>query len=187
VGKVFEGIDEKLAAFIHDQPIFFVATAPLDPAGHLNLSPKGHLPPVVLDERTFAYLDLTGSGVETIAHLRENGRIVVMFCAFQGPPRIVRLHGQGEAVEKGEAGFEALAARFPDHPSARSVIRVSVERVSDSCGYGVPLMAFDRERTQMDDWAAHKGPGGIAEYQATRNAQSIDGLPGLQTVRRTAG
>ena len=179
MGKVFDGIDEKLAAFIHEQPIFFVGTAPLDRDGHLNLSPKGNNRVEVLDERTVAYLDLTGSGVETIAHLRENGRIVVMFCAFQGPPRIVRLHGRGEVVEKGTPGFAELAPRFPEHPSARSVIRVSVERISDSCGYGVPLMSFERERTQMDDWAAHKGPEGIVEYQATRNAASIDGLPGL--------
>jgi hypothetical protein len=179
VGKVFDGIDEKLGGFIHDQPVFFVATAPLDAAGHLNLSPKGNNRVEVLDDRTVAYLDLTGSGVETIAHLRENARIVVMFCAFQGPPRIVRLHGRGEVVEKGTVGYDELAARFPDHLSSRAVIRVRVDRVSDSCGFGVPLMSFERERSQMDDWAAHLGPDGVAEYQATRNAASIDGLPGL--------
>jgi hypothetical protein len=179
MGKLYEGIDSKLSRFISEQPIFFVGTAPLSAEGHLNLSPKGHNRVEVLDRRTVAYLDLTGSGVETIAHLRENGRIVVMFCAFQGPPRIVRLHGRGEVVEKGAAGYAELAARFPDHPSARSVIRVAVERISDSCGYGVPLMSYERERTQLDDWAAHKGPDGIAEYQASRNAASIDALPGL--------
>ncbi|MEA2684240.1 MAG: hypothetical protein QOK05_2568 [Chloroflexota bacterium] len=183
MGKIYDAIDEKLGRFITDQPIFFVGTAPLSGEGHLNLSPKGHNRVEVLDQHTVAYLDLTGSGVETIAHLRENGRIVVMFCAFQGPPRIVRLHGRGEVVEKGTPGYEDLAPCFPDQPSARAVIKVTVERVSDSCGYGVPLMSYDRERTQIDDWAAHKGPDGIAEYQATRNAESIDGLPGLSPGR----
>lgn len=180
MSKVFDGIDEKLGSFIHGQPVFFVGTAPLSAEGHLNLSPKGNNRVEVLDGRTVAYLDLTGSGVETIAHLRENGRIVLMFCAFQGPPRIVRLHGRGEVVEKGAPGYAELAARFPDHASARAVIKVRVDRVSDSCGYGVPLMGFEAERSQMDDWAAHKGPEAIAEYQATRNAASIDGLPGLR-------
>jgi hypothetical protein len=180
MGQVFEGVDEKLAGFIRAQPVFFVATAPLDAGGHLNLSPKGNNRVEVLDNRTVAYLDLTGSGVETIAHLRENGRVVVMFCAFEGPPRIVRLHGRGEVVEKRSAGYDELAACFPDQPSARAVIRVRINRVSDSCGYGVPLMRFEGERSQLDEWAAHKGPDGIVEYQATRNATSIDGLPGLR-------
>lgn len=180
MGKLYDAIDDSLAQFIHDQPIFFVGTAPLEAGGHINLSPKGNNRVEVLDDRTVAYLDLTGSGVETIAHLRQNGRIVVMFCTFQGAPRIVRLHGRGEVFEKGAEGYAELAARFPDHPSARSVIKVTVDRLSDSCGYGVPLMTLLGERTQMDDWAAHKGPDGIAEYQATRNAASIDGLPGLR-------
>jgi hypothetical protein len=180
MAKVFEGIDAGLAAFVEGQPIFFVATAPLAADGHVNLSPKGHNRVAVLDAHTVAYLDLTGSGVETIAHLRENGRVVLMFCAFEGPPRIVRLHGRGEVVEKGAAGFEDAARRFPEHLSARAVIRVTVERVSDSCGYGVPLMSHQGERSQMDDWAEHKGRAGIADYQATRNARSIDGIPGLR-------
>jgi predicted pyridoxine 5'-phosphate oxidase superfamily flavin-nucleotide-binding protein len=183
VGKVYDVIDDRLQEFIQAQRVFFVATAPLEADGHLNLSPKGNNRVEVLDGRTVAYLDLTGSGVETIAHLRENGRIVVMFCAFDGPPRIVRLHGRGEVIEKCEAAYPGLAAHFPEHPSARAVIRVSVERISDSCGYGVPLMNFERERTQMDDWAAHKGPDGIIAYQATKNAASIDGLPGLKPGR----
>ena len=180
MGTLYEGIDEKLGRFINAQPIFFVATSPLAANGHLNLSPKGNNRVEVLDEHTVAYLDLTGSGVETIAHLRENGRIVVMFCAFQGPPRIVRLHGQGEVVERSAAGYAALAVRFPEHPSARAVIKVRVDRITDSCGYGVPLMSFAGERTQMNEWAAHKGPVGISEYQSTRNSASIDGLPGLR-------
>ncbi|HEV1997727.1 MAG TPA: pyridoxamine 5'-phosphate oxidase family protein [Candidatus Dormibacteraeota bacterium] len=183
MGKLYDGIDDQLGHFMSEQPVFFVGTAPLDAEGHINLSPKGNNRVEVLDERTVAYLDLTGSAVETIAHLRENGRIVVMFCAFQGPPRIVRLHGRGEVVEKGAVGYADLAARFPEHPSARAVIKVTVDRISDSCGYGVPLMTLDRERSQMDNWAAHKGSDGIAEYQSTRNAVSIDGLPGLRPGR----
>ena len=160
--------------------MFFVATAPRADDGHLNLSPKGLSGTfAVLDPRTVAYLDLTGSGVETIAHLRENGRIVVMFCAFEGPPRIVRLHGRGEAVLPGDEGFDDLVARFPTRPGIRSVIRVDVQRVADSCGFGVPVLRFERERSQLDEWADRKGAEGIARYQADKNAQSIDGLPGL--------
>ena len=179
VGREYDVIDERLADFVCSQPVFFVATAPLSADGHVNLSPKGLDSFAVLDERTVAYLDLTGSGVETIAHLKENGRIVVMFCAFEGSPRIVRLHGRGRAVLKGEPGYAELAARFPPRPSARSVIAVDVTRISDSCGYGVPLMRFERERDQIHKWAERKGPEGIEEYQTTKNAQSLDGLPGI--------
>ena len=180
MAKTFDVIDANLAAFVEAQPVFFVATAPLAADGLVNLSPKGHNHVAVLGERTVAYLDLTGSGVETIAHLRENGRVVLMFCAFDGPPRIVRFHGRGEVLEQGTPAFVELAPRFPSHLSARSIIRVTADRISDSCGYGVPLMSYERERTQMDDWAEHKGPDGIAEYQSTRNAVSLDGLPGLR-------
>lgn len=180
MGKGHKGIDERLAAWLQAQHVFFVATAPRADDGHLNLSPKGLADTfAVLDRRTVAYLDLTGSGVETIAHLQENGRIVVMFCAFEGPPRIVRLHGRGEAVLPDDERFPELAAAFPPRPGTRSVIRVDVERVSDSCGYGVPLLRFDGERPTLDQWARRKGPAGLAAYQAEKNARSIDGLPGL--------
>ncbi|MFN2462890.1 MAG: pyridoxamine 5'-phosphate oxidase family protein [Candidatus Dormibacteria bacterium] len=183
MSKVFEGIDAGLKDVLEAQPVFFVATAPMAADGHLNLSPKGYNRLQVIDPRTVAYLDLTGSGVETIAHLRENGRIVIMCCAFEGPPRIVRLHGRGEALEKSSPGFVELAHRFPPHTSARAIIRVAVERISDSCGFGVPLMSYQRERTQIDAWAEHKGPQGIAEYQENHNAASIDGIPGLTPPR----
>jgi hypothetical protein len=159
-----------------------VATAPLDPEGHVNCSPKGNRDSfAVLDERRIAYLDLTGSGIETVAHLRENGRIVVMFCAFEGPPRIVRFHGRGEAVELDDPRFAGLAARFGPDLASRAVVVVEVERISDSCGYGVPLMAFREHRPNLDHWALGKGAEGLADYRATRNAASIDGLPGLTT------
>ena len=179
MGREYDVIDEKLADFVCGQPVFFVATAPLSEDGHVNLSPKGLDSFAVLDERTVAYLDLTGSGVETIAHLRENGRIVIMFCAFEGSPRIVRLHGKGRAVLKDDPEFAELAAHFKPHPSARSVIVVDVTRIADSCGYGVPIMRFERERDQVHKWAARKGPEGIVEYQRTKNATSLDGLPGV--------
>ena len=142
MGKVYEGIDPKLAAWLMAQPMFVVATAPLDEDGLINVSPKGMAGTfAVLDEQTVAYLDLTGSGIETIAHLRQNGRIVVMFTAFDGRPNIVRLHGRGEVVLPDDPRFRELRPRFSDHPGVRSIIVVTVARVSDSCGYAVPAVA----------------------------------------------
>jgi len=179
MGKTYESLDDRLQAFIGRQRVFFVATAPRDEAGHINLSPKGLEGLAIIDARTVAYLDLTGSGVETIAHLRENGRMVIMFCAFEGPPNIVRLHGRGEVLEVGTPAFEALAPRFARWAGARSIIRLDIERISDSCGYGVPLYSYQGERSQLVDWAERKGPEGIERYQVERNARSIDGLPGI--------
>ena len=180
MGKTFDAIDERLEAFLRDQRLFFVATAPLDADGHLNCSPKGLDTFAVLDPHTVAYLDLTGSGVETIAHLRENGRIVLTFSAFEGPPKIVRLHGRGSVVEPADERFAALRARFrAHHDGVRSVIQIAVERISDSCGYGVPRYEFVGERSQMATWIEKKGPEGLVHYRATRNRASIDGLPGL--------
>jgi hypothetical protein len=134
----------------------------------------------VLDSHTVAYLDLTGSGVETIAHLRENGRIVLTFSAFEGPPKIVRLHGRGVVVEPVDERFAALRARFPaHHDGVRSVIQIAVARISDSCGYGVPRYEFVGERSQMAAWIEKRGPEGLVQYRATHNRESIDGLPGL--------
>ena len=182
MGRTYDLIDERLAAWVTDQPVFFVATAPLSGDGHVNCSPKGNRQELaVIDSRTVAYVDQTGSGVETIAHLRENGRIVVMFCAFEGPPRIVRLHGRGRAVLAGEPNFAGLANRFPGGAGTgvRSIVVVEVTRISDSCGYGVPLMEFDSHRPTMDEWAARKGPEGIAAYWEQKNATSLDGLAGM--------
>jgi len=179
MGSVLDGIDESLAAWLTVQPVFFVGTAPLAADGHVNVSPKGLAGSfAVLGEHTVAYLDLTGSGIETIAHLRENGRIVLMFCAFAGRPRIVRLHGLGRPVLPGEDGFEALVARFPEHVGTRSVIVVDVTRVSDSCGYGVPTMVYEADRRVLELDHAKRGPEGLDRYRRDRNARSIDGLPG---------
>jgi hypothetical protein len=190
VAKTFDGIDDRLVSWIGAQSLFFVASAPLDGDGHVNVSPKGPIETLqVIDEHTIAYLDLIGSGAETVAHLRENGRIVIMLCAFQGPPRIVRLHGRGEIVQAGDPRFEELlgSCGFPDlaAPEARrAVILVQVERVADSCGYGVPLMSVEGQRPHMAAWAEKKlrvgGRQALIDYQREKNARSIDGLPAIE-------
>jgi len=179
VGKIFDDIDDELAAWIASQPVFFVATAPSGPDGHVNVSPKGYDTLRVLDRTTVAYLDLTGSGIETVAHVRENGRITFMLCAFEGPPRIVRLHGRGEVVLPGDSGWERLASGFGEHPGARAIIRADIQRVSSSCGFAVPFMALVGERETLDQANGRKGEEALAEYRAQKNAVSIDGLPGL--------
>ena len=180
MGKVFEGIDEKLSAWITAQRVFFVATAPRGDRGHVNLSPKGLASLAILGPKRVAYLDVVGSGAETIAHLRENGRITLMFCAFEGPPRIVRLYGRGEAIEPGDPEFAELAARFPSYPSTRAIIRAELTRVADSCGYGVPLYQYQGERSQLGEWAERKGQEGLRAYQLEKNRASLDGLPALR-------
>ena len=179
MGKVFDGIDSNLQCWIGAQPMFFVATAPLSGDGLVNLSPRGLDCLSVLDPYTLAWVDSTGSGIETIAHLRENGRITLMWCAFSGPPRIVRVHGHGRVCLPGTPEYDDLLARHPGQPSPRAVIVVVADRVSDSCGYGVPLMDKVGERDQMQRWAQAKGPEGAASYRAERNVASLDGLPGL--------
>jgi hypothetical protein len=182
MGKIFSEIDEKLGAWLERQHLFFVGTAPLAENGHVNISPKGDLRWFrILGPREVAYLDFVGSGAETIAHAKENGRIVVMFCAFEGPPRIVRLHGRASVTLAGDPGFDEFAARFdpPEH-AVRSVISVEVERIADSCGYGVPLMRFDGKRSQYEQWVDKKvRDGGFDDYVAEKNAESIDGLPAI--------
>jgi hypothetical protein len=184
MGRVDDAISAELAEFIAAQHVFFVATAPSGAGGHVNLSPKGLDTLAVLDPNTVAYLDLTGSGVETIAHLRDNGRITIMFCAFDGKPLIVRLYGRGEALPIGEPEGDALLRHFGSYPGARSVIRVRLDRISTSCGYGVPLLQYEGERDQLRKWAERRGPDGLVEYRAEKNAASIDGLPGLGAGER---
>lgn len=179
MGKLFDGIDETLRAWIANQPMFFVATAPLAADGRVNVSPRGHDSFSVLDTHRVGWVDYTGSGVETIAHLRENGRICVMFCSFDSRPRVVRLHGHGRVALPGEPSYDEVVARHPEHPSTRAAIVVDVERVSDSCGYGVPVMEVVGERDLLMLHAQRKGPDGLAAYRAEKNVASIDGLPGL--------
>jgi hypothetical protein len=179
VGKVLEVIDQELASWLKEQHVFFVATAPLAEDAHVNCSPKGGDCFRVLNEREVAYLDYTGSGAETIAHLRENGRIVLMFCAFDGKPNIVRLHGHGTVIRPGDTEYAAIITSFPPNAGSRSIIHVGVSRVSTSCGYAVPQMEFREERQILDRWAENKGFEKLEEYRAMNNSASIDGLPAL--------
>lgn len=180
MGKVFDGIDAALTRWIDSQSMFFVATAPLASDGLVNCSPKGTVGTFqVLDEHRVGYLDLTGSGVETLAHLRENGRIVVMFCAFEGRPRIVRLHGRGYAVRPGDPRFDELLPRFSEHPGVRSIVMVDVTRVADSCGFSVPRLDYVADRDVLDLSAAKKGEPAMESYRSKHNVRSLDGLPGL--------
>jgi hypothetical protein len=182
MGKIYAGIEGRIREFIEAQHLFFVATAPSGADGHVNLSPKGLDGLRVVSPTEVALLDYAGSGAETIAHLRDNGRIVIMFCAFEGSPRIVRLHGRGTAIEPGDPAFADSLALFPDAAAVgvRSIVRVSVERVSDSCGYGVPLYRYEGPRSQLLDWFDRKGEPAIRTYQVKYNRRSIDGLPGLR-------
>ena len=179
MGKIDEGINGELASWIGRQRLFFVATAPLAGDGHLNCSPKGGDTFRIIDPITVAYQDLTGSGVETIAHLRENGRMVILFCAFEGPPKIVRLHGAGEVILPTDPEFASLAERFPQNPGTRAIVRIKVTHVSGSCGYAVPFFDYREDRTTLDEWADGKGPAKLKAYRQEKNAKSIDGLPGL--------
>jgi len=179
MGRNWDAIPDHLATWMPAQPVFFVATASLTPDGHVNLSPKGDDTFRVIDRSTVAYLDLTGSGAETIAHTRENGRLTIMFCSFDGRPDIVRLYGRGEAVLPDHPDFPDLVARFPEKLSTRSVIRLHVNEVTSSCGFGVPYMSLAGPRPMMDEWAERKGPDGIVEYRAEKNQHSLDGLPAL--------
>ena len=190
MSEIFQQIDERLTQWIAGQSMFFVGTAPLAGDGHINVSPKGPIDTLrVLDPRTVAYLDLIGSGAETIAHLRENARIVIMLCAFSGPPRILRLHGRGEPVLADDERFGALLERCGFHEpsvpeSRRAIVHVEVVRVADSCGYGVPLLSYEGQRPHMDAWAEKKvrvgGTQALRDYQQTKNATSIDGLPAVE-------
>ena len=185
MAKVYERIEPRMAAWIAKQPIFFVSTAPLDADGLVNVSPKGLRGTfAVLDDHTFGYVDMTASGIETTAHLRENGRICVMFCSFDGTPNVVRLHGRGRVVTHGEDGFDAalepfamgLAARRTE---ARGVITVDVTRVAAACGYAVPRMTLESDRELLDQWAERKDAEKLRSYRAEKNTVSLDGLPGL--------
>jgi hypothetical protein len=184
MGKIYERIDGRLKSFIEDQPVFFVATAPLAADGHVNVSPKGRSGSLsVLDEHTVAFLDFGGSHAETLAHLRENGRITVMWCAFAGPPTIVRVHGRGEPVFRDDPRWVELIPRFgdADGPGLRAIIVVSADRISDTCGFAVPLMDYREDRTVHADVFGRKSDEEFSTYCASKehNVASIDGLPAL--------
>lgn len=179
MGKLFEGVTPELIAWVEQQHLFFVGTAPLSADGHVNCSPKGLDTLRILDARHVAYLDLTGSGAETIAHLRENGRIVFMFCALAGRPKIVRFHGKGEVATPASPAWPKLLSLFPGYPGARAIIHVEITRVSDSCGFGVPKFEYVEERDTLARWAEAKITDGLPLFRKQYNARSIDGLPSL--------
>ena len=186
MGRIYDEITDEMISWIGAQPVFFVATATPDPDTRINLSPRGLDTFRVIGPNRVAWLDLTGSGVETIAHLKAGGdmggRITLMFCAFEGEPRILRLYGRGRVHTPGEGDFEGLRARFPDLPGERAIVDVAVRRIASSCGFGVPRMELLGSREQLLISAERKGPEKLAEYRARRNASSIDGLPGFEPV-----
>lgn len=179
MGKSNDFISDGHKAWIENQKMFFVATAPLAANGLINLSPKGLDSFRIITPTMVVYQDLTGSGVETIAHIKENKRIVIMFCAFEGSPKIVRLYGQGEIIFPADERFCEMEMRFPLRIATRAFIICYVDQVRDSCGYGVPLFDFKQDRDVLLKWADRKGEGGVLEYQRNKNRISIDGLPGL--------
>jgi hypothetical protein len=176
MGKIYPTISSDLQAWIASQRVFFVATAPLNAAHHVNCSPKGMDTFRILDEHSICYFDYTGSGAETIAHINENGRITFMFCAFQGPPKIVRLHGTGRIVTRAHKDWTHFREMFRITADPRAFICADIERISDSCGFGVPLMDFKSERTSFDHWLEGKSSSDLADYRRKKNAKSIDGL-----------
>ncbi|HEX6812733.1 MAG TPA: pyridoxamine 5'-phosphate oxidase family protein [Planctomycetota bacterium] len=180
MGKLHSALDADLQAWLAAQRMFFVATAPSGDGGHVNCSPKGGDPLRVLGPTTVAYVDRIGSGIETVAHVRQNGRITIMLCAFEGPPRIVRLYGKGEVISAGDPGFAPLLAQFGTGAfGVRTIVRVELSRIADSCGFGVPLLRFEGERELIGKWAEKKGEAGMAAYVREKNGSSIDGLPGI--------
>ena len=177
MAKLYDQITDDLADFIQAQPLFFVATAPLAADGHVNVSPKGLDCLRILSPQRVAYLDMTGSGNETSAHLRENRRVTFMFCAFSGPPKILRLYGQGHTILPESEEWAQLAPLFPDYLGARQIILADIHRVQTSCGYAVPLMEYKGDRDTLLRWANAKGGRGLEEYRCEKNIESIDGLP----------
>ena len=180
MGKLYDQLTPELSEFISEQKMFFVGTAPLSEQGRVNISPKGMDCLRILDNKTVAYLDVTGSGVETISHIKENARAVFMFCAFEGKPFILRLHGTGSVIERSDSEFESLSARFSDLPGVRSIIKLSITRIADSCGWTVPLYRHEGSRDYYQNYADKLGVEGIREGQLAANMMSIDGLPGLK-------
>jgi hypothetical protein len=179
MGRAFDTITEQMRSFVSEQHVFFVSTAPSN-GGHINLSPKGYDSFRILGDNQVCYLDLTGSGAETISHVRENGRITFMFCAFTGKPNIVRFYGQGRVVRPGDTEWNELHDLFEDSPGERSIIVAEIDRTSTACGYAVPFMDYVEDRQRLADHWDHKTDDELTEYWATKNSTSIDGLPAVE-------
>ena len=180
MGKTYDKLNDALKTFIGEQKMFFVGTAPLSGDGLVNISPKGLDSLRILDDLTVAYVDLTGSGIETVSHVKENGRLVMMFCSYGDRPYIVRLHGKGEILENGDAGFDGLRQQFPEYPYVRAIVKLNVERVSDSCGWGVPKYEYVGQRDTYMRYGEQRTDEQIHEGQLKKNMKSLDGLPGLK-------
>jgi len=185
MADAFPALEERHIKFIRNQKIFFVATAPLAGDGMVNLSPKGYDSILVEDASALVWIDLGGSGIETMAHLKENGRITLMWCAFDGPADILRVYGRGETIAFGEPGYDDLMARFPQFDRARAFVRVRIDRVSTSCGWGVPFYEFKGEREQLHRWVENRPVEEWIERRYQTNAASLDGLPGLERPEPT--
>ena len=179
MAQVLTELSPKDYDWIHAQKMFFVATAPLDGQGHINCSPKGGPCFKLLNDQTFIYIDYTGSGTETAAHLLENERICIMFCAFEGPPKIMRFHGHGEVLTPDHPDFAGYVTQLAPNPGTRALIRVHIQRIASSCGFSVPFYDYVADRDTLDKWAENRGPDGLTAYRQEKNAQSIDGLPGV--------
>lgn len=177
MGKLFTALLPEHEEFIAKQRVFFVGSATSAEEGHLNISPKGYDSLRLLSPNQVAYLDLTGSGNETSAHIEENGRITIMFCAFDGPPNIIRLYGKGKVILPESAEWGTLHSLFTPIPGARQIIIVDFDQVQTSCGYSVPFMAYDRERDTLQRWSVQKGEEGLKQYWLEKNTRSLDGLP----------
>lgn len=179
MGKEYTEFDERLQDWIGRQHVFFVSTAPSAADGLINCSPKGLDCLRVTGPRQIAYVDTGGSGIETVAHIKENGRVTIMLCAFEGPPKIFRFYGLGHVLEPHDEGFEEMLAKFPEMPAARNIISVDVERIIDSCGFGVPLYEFKKHRDSLDNYFSKQSEEDISKYRRDRNSESLEGMPGL--------
>ncbi|MCU1452197.1 MAG: pyridoxamine 5-phosphate oxidase-related FMN-binding protein [Acidimicrobiales bacterium] len=183
MGRTFDSIPDHLSAWMREQPVFFVGSAPLAGDGRVNVSPKDGASLRVLGAHEVGYLDVTGSGAETIAHVRENGRLTVMLCSFGPKPQIVRLYGHGSTVLPGDERWDELVTQFPERPGRRSIVLLHVDRIATSCGYGVPIMDLVGPRPTMDEWSASKSAAELDHYRAEKNTVSIDGLPAVDGRR----
>ena len=174
MAKFYASLTDELRAFIQRQHMFFVASAPI--SGRINLSPKGLDALRVVNDTEVAYLDLTGSGNETAAHLKENGRLTLMFCSFEGQPLILRLYGTGRVIGPNDAAWPRYHGLFKPQPGERQIIVLQVDSLQTSCGAGVPLYDYQRERDELLAWARKKGEEGMHAYRHEKNRISIDGL-----------
>ena len=180
MGKEYQEIDGSIRRWLGRQRLFFVATAPGGDSGLVNCSPKGMDALRVVDEHTMIYGDVGGSGIETVAHIRDNGRIVIMLCAFEGPPKIYRFYGAGSVLEPTDPGFDEFAGHFAHLPTIRNIVRIDVETIRDSCGYGVPMFQYQGERDSLTNWVKQKTEAELEQYRREKNLSSLDGLPGLR-------